>query len=392
MANSVICPSCGRPVSVPVGALSVTCPHPDCNQSFGVAASAAAMSQSAEGRPVLLDQLPISFLASPAMYAIVGAVAFVYGIVLFGVVSNHRRQEALAAEEARNQPKVVAHVPLPIESHEPSPAKATEPARTREPVAAKPPVDVHPPAEKSRPEPAPPVAETERPKPAPTSPIKKAETEKPATVPEPQPTANTTHRESTWGPLSGEAGDCSVQVDGTGLVLTVPGTLHVLSPELGSLNAPRLLTRTLGDFTAKVRVQGRILPGTEPLKQLPFTFHGAGLLIWQDEGNYLRFERIGMYSAVERKKLNQVLVELCKNGKTASTSARDVRDSDVLLRMERRGSEIRCSYSPDDGKTWLDVRRLNASFPAEVNVGVTAGNASPKSFPARLTDFELAGK
>lgn len=175
----------------------------------------------------------------------------------------------------------------------------------------------------------------------------------------------------------------------------MPGSLHVLSPELRNFQAPRLLTSVKGDFTALVSVTGKIMPGTDPLPSpigpgtLPFTFQGAGLLVWIDEGNYLRLERTSIYDSIEGKQHNLVLVEHCRDGKTTD-SPREARNADLTLKFERRGSEIRCSYNPD-GRNWLEVKRQNVAFPAEVKIGVSASNASPKPFSAHLEDFQIIG-
>jgi regulation of enolase protein 1 (concanavalin A-like superfamily) len=189
--------------------------------------------------------------------------------------------------------------------------------------------------------------------------------------------------------VAGSFPDCRFQSDANWLVVQIPGSLHVLSPELGTLNAPRMLTPARGDFTAQVTVPGRILSGTEPLKGLPFTFQGAGLLVWQDQSNYLRLERTSFYDMIERKKIHRVLVESCREGKTGNTF-RDTREGDITLKVERKGSEVKCLYTPD-GRNWLEVKRQNVTFPADVQVGVSASNASPKPFKARFEDFALSG-
>jgi hypothetical protein len=61
-------------------------------------------------------------------------------------------------------------------------------------------------------------------------------------APEPKPQAPARYVEpapelATWGVLRGLRGDCDCQVDAAGLTVNVPGTLHVLSPELKVFNA-----------------------------------------------------------------------------------------------------------------------------------------------------------
>jgi len=343
------------------------------------------------GRPELLDRLPTSFFLSPPMIAVGGVTVMLYGMVLFAVVSARRnappppeptnavayaptapnptppRPDVTDAKPAPPAPVSTPATPKATAQPEPAPTKAVEPSQ---PPPSRPKPDVVKPA------PEPPKTEVAAVTPAPT----------------PTPTPPKPAPGETWGPLSifGSPGDCQIRADGDRLSINIPGSLHVLSPELGTMNAPRLLVPVRGDFTARVTVSGRILPGTDPLTvpaPLPFTFQGAGLLIWQDDHNYLRLERTSFYDAVEHKRLHRVLVENCRDGKTTNASVA-ARDSDLTLKFERRGSEIRCSYNPD-GRNWVEVKRQNVAFPGEVRVGVSASNASPKPFNSRLEDFQL---
>jgi regulation of enolase protein 1 (concanavalin A-like superfamily) len=214
---------------------------------------------------------------------------------------------------------------------------------------------------------------------------KTAAKEEPAPPAPPPPPA----KPEFWDLLAGLPGDSQFVTDPTGLTITIPPTLHVLSPDLNVKNSPHLLTEVSGDFTAIVRINGKIQPGTTPLKKLPFTFQGAGLIIWQDEDNYLRMERAAFFSQ-QKGKVHGVLVEVCKDGKIVATSFKDTRDTTLTLRLERKGGEARCQYSTD-GKTWLDVKRQEISMPNVIGVGVSASNASPKPYPARFEAFELTG-
>ena len=306
------------------------------------------------------------------MYAVGMAIALLYGMVLFGILSsrkNHKLQEvSVASVEA-----TVAPLP-PITAEPANPAtkqttgnvvstKSLVPIKTKESSkkADGPPNNTN-------------VGET-------ASLAKKGEA--PPQVKVEAPSVD------RWGILSGPPGETRFSVEGDELTIAIPAKLHILSPDLKSKNSPRLLTRVTGDFQARVRVNGRILPGTQPLPNLPFTFQGAGLLIWQDENNYLRLERTAIYSPDGKK--HQILVENCRDGRLLPSTFRDSREGDTLLKLERKGSEARCSYSPDDGKTWLEVKRQNVTFLPDVEVGVSASNASTKPFAARLEAFQLSG-
>lgn len=345
-------------------------------------------------RPELLDRLPSSLLTSPPMIAVGGVMVFLYGIVLFAVVSDRRHKAELEAKKAR-ETYTVADATLPPVV--PLPPTPTRPAPTKSKEAS--PSGSEPKPEK-KPDPSPKSIEPAK-KPAPGNPDNRprakaamARTRPPEVKPgppPPPPPPPINNRIETWGSLAGIPGDCQFLVEGTSLTIGIPGVLHVLSPELNVRNSPRLLTDVRGDFVARVKVEGRILPGVQPLPKLPFTYQGAGLLLWVDENNYLRLERSSSFFTAEGKRLHQVMLELCRDGKTVPAQTRDVRENDLILKFDRRGSEVRCSYSPDDGRTWLEMKRQTVNFPSGVSVGVSASNASPKPFAARLDGFTLSG-
>jgi regulation of enolase protein 1 (concanavalin A-like superfamily) len=364
----------------------------ECGQTFTAAAAHAAPATAGPkptgARPELLDRIPTSFVSSPAMIAVGGAVSLLYGMILFAVVSASRNQAALEPEpepepvRAPGRDALATNAPAPIIV----PSKKTASPESKS--------DSSPPAQKPTPAPeTKPKQEKKAKKPkksgsgkSANQPVAVAKAEVAAPEPAPAPAP----RIQKWGDLEGPLGDVKFLPDGTGLTLEIPGSPHLLSAELNLKNSPRLLKDVKGDFTAVVLVPGKILPGTQALKKFPFTFQAAGLLVWQDENNYVRLERTSTFFTVEKKRLHQVLIEICKEGKTTSTTLRDAKDNDLTLKLERRGGELRFSFSPD-GKTWLEVKRLNVSLPSSVAVGVSASNASPKSFPARLEGFEVSG-
>jgi hypothetical protein len=99
---------------------------------------------------------------------------------------------------------------------------------------------------------------------------------------------------SGWSHILDPSRDCGVSLDveRNRLRITAPGTPHVLSAEVPQLpmNAPRVLRRVRGDFTAGVHVLGQLKPGRSRTTHY-HTYHGAGLIVWQDPSNYLRLER-----------------------------------------------------------------------------------------------------
>lgn len=416
MATSTTCPLCGQRFALSGGSASgpVTCPNPSCAHTFdartpatasGLHAVAASTSTSTStvvattavaagpmaarngqrppgAGPELLDRVPTSFWVSPPMISVGGVSVLLYGMVLFAVVSARRNMPE--PEPPPRPPLVFA----PIRNTAPTKSEPTKSVRTPGAIAA---------PEKKAAEPGK-TAETAAT--AATAPDPKPDSRKPepakavaAVMPAPVPTVvkpPEPPKPETWGLLAGFPGDCQYRVEGPAMTIQVPGTLHILSPDLKVKNAPRLLTEVRGDFTAQVTVPGRIMPGTEPLPNFPFTFQGAGLLVWQDENNYLRFERTSIFS-VDRKRLHQVIVEVCRDGQIVKVVPVAAKDADIMLKLVRTASEVRCQYNPD-GKNWVDVvKRQPVTFSANVMVGVSASNASPKPLAARLENFDLSG-
>lgn len=109
--------------------------------------------------------------------------------------------------------------------------------------------------------------------------------------PAPRP-AGVDREPTLWGELVNPDRDCKTALDREGrrATITVPGTPHLLSAEIGRMNAPRLLRDVRGDFAARVRVRGTGRPSGAPTAAEYYPFHGAGLLLWQDPGNYVRLE------------------------------------------------------------------------------------------------------
>lgn len=343
-----------------------------------------------------LSKLPPNIYASPAFVAGGAAVALLYGLVLFAVVSDMRKKELarLADEEQRTVASDHAFIPLPeVNSAKPDEPKApSEPAppekKQDERAAAKKAQASSPAASTPKPStssgtPAPPP---EPPKPPPTP---KAKSEQPAVA-----LATKTKQSEPANSLIAGIGswfdpdnDSRYKADGSGVTITIPGAAHINSAQVRKTNAPRILREVTGDFVAQVRVPDRIQPGSQPLEGFPIAFQGAGLLLWQDEQNYVRLERAAA-SSPNRPQSHQILLESLRDGKSGKPEYLPIREKPIVLRMERKGSDLNCTYS-SDGKTWIPVKNAALGFNATVSIGVSAGNLSPKAFSPRFENFTL---
>src|SRR4029079_9602863 len=88
-------------------------------------------------------------------------------------------------------------------------------------------------------------------------------------------------------------GDCTVALDKGVLTVTVPKTHHDLTyqEDVTKLNAPRVLQEVEGDFTLTVTVKAYPPPKGLESSSGKHVFVGIGILVWQDEKNYVRLER-----------------------------------------------------------------------------------------------------
>jgi hypothetical protein len=125
------------------------------------------------------------------------------------------------------------------------------------------------------------------------------------------------------------------------LVVKVPGGIHNLNPNRG-MQAPRVLKMVKGDFVAQIKVTGDFKPGEKAANNQRSSFNGAGLLVWQDEKNYIRLERNRWYvPAAQKYACYPPLLEYHKNGEYQDTGLDSTLDEffkgrSTWLRLERK--------------------------------------------------------
>ena len=195
-----------------------------------------------------------------------------------------------------------------------------------------------------------------------------------------------TASEDAWGQVVDPDGDCNVELDRSeGKVrISVPGKTHLLSAEIGQINAPRILRGIKGDFDLSVRIAGTKHPRGRPTTTMYSPYHGAGLVIWQDEGNYVRLEiATDLEHGRERPYVN---FEYRKEGALAVSRGMRNWDGSNQLRLMRRGDEIIASFGPD-GVQWSSFPPLTVKLNDRLKVGVTAINSSSKRLTAELEGF-----
>ncbi len=187
-----------------------------------------------------------------------------------------------------------------------------------------------------------------------------------------------------WGRVVDPWRDCQVSLDRENdrLRFRVPGTPHVLSAEVPQLpmNAPLVVRGVQGDFTANVRVLGRLEPGRFKTTHYD-PYHGAGLIVWQDPANYLRLERaVGFINGRHQPYVNY---ELREGGQLAVTRGFAIEGGSLFLKLRRQGDSFTAWYG-HDGRRWIELGRIDATFAERVQVGVVAVNSSKQTLSAEL--------
>ena len=198
----------------------------------------------------------------------------------------------------------------------------------------------------------------------------------------------TAREKENWGDAVDPDGDCKFELEPreNRVRIIVPGKTHILSAEIGRVNAPRILRDVEGDFDVSVRVAGTSHPGGKATTTVYPPYHGAGLLIWQDQENYVRLEIAA--DLQHGKARPYVNFEHRKDGALATSSGIMNTDGSNHLRLKRRGAEIYASFGPD-GVRWTSFSPLTAKLNDRLNVGVAAINSSTKPFTAEFEGFDV---
>jgi len=198
-----------------------------------------------------------------------------------------------------------------------------------------------------------------------------------------------------WGTVADPASDSTVGEKEGKLTIKVPGGNHNLNPTCRyGTNAPRVLQKVTGDFTIQVKVTFTDPPGTtSAVNGRPF--NGAGLLIWQDEQNFLRLERNCYWDGAGQLVCYPPLIEDWIDGKytanTAPVAATFFTGPSTWFRISRQGNSLGLSMSQGGGD-WTALRNVTMDLPDEVSVGVAAVNSSTKPFTAEFEGLELKTK
>lgn len=192
-----------------------------------------------------------------------------------------------------------------------------------------------------------------------------------------------------WGTVVDPKRDCKFGFDEQGLTITVPSGNYNLNPVAPFQNvaAPRVLQKTKGDFDLKVEVPVFNFPKPKTSSIGSSSFVAAGLLVWVDDRNFVRFELAGNGDS------GRLFANLHGFSKGLPVLA-EVRELPILttfLKIERRAGNLQFFHS-SDGMKWLSINVPKArqkSDNLEVAVGVVAINVTTGTHVARFGKFEF---
>jgi hypothetical protein len=171
---------------------------------------------------------------------------------------------------------------------------------------------------------------------------------------------------SMLGPLVDPEKDCKlvksedimkigIEIPGGKVRSLSPYFVQRISKKKPLHNAPMALIDVEGDFAAMVEVTGEISAGTTLPKDrqgnsVPFTFQGAGLLLYQDMNNFVRLERTAGVAIASLQPVHKILFEVVKDGKQVPNQTYPaVREGPVYLLLMRRKGRVWCGVSANLG-------------------------------------------
>jgi regulation of enolase protein 1 (concanavalin A-like superfamily) len=195
-----------------------------------------------------------------------------------------------------------------------------------------------------------------------------------------------------WGEVTDPAGDCRVTEHNGKVTIVVPGTHHNLNPtpKYNNVLAPRILQEVAGDFTAQVKVHAFPRPKARTSSTTQkISYVGAGLLVWQDDRNFIRVLRAGKGEG------DSVFVhsEAYRDGKYVPFSQAlrytGMEDKSTYVRLVRRG-RIFTTWRSFDGSQWEELQsHASDTLPTKLQVGVAALNSTIREFAPQFESLEI---
>jgi hypothetical protein len=115
-------------------------------------------------------------------------------------------------------------------------------------------------------------------------------------------------------------------------------------------------------------------------------YHGGGILVWQDPGNYIRLE---IATDIQKGKLRHYTnFEYRQNGVLAASLGPLAETGSAYLQLKRTDNEITAAFSADGAK-WIRLPALKATLGNDLQVGVIAVNTASRPLSLRFEGFAV---
>jgi hypothetical protein len=198
---------------------------------------------------------------------------------------------------------------------------------------------------------------------------------------------------ASWGEVIDPVGDCKIEESSGVLSITVPGKHRDLNPLPGwnNLTAPRVLQDIDGDFVVQVLARKFEVPkkDTSSNKEKPASYVGGGILLWQNDKNFLRFFR----AANGDRNDVFVGVELFSDGVSMAAGSQKTADENTYLRVTRKKGKITLDESKDGAKWQARVPPGKPLFlDGKAKVGIALVNATTREITHQFEKLQVDRK
>lgn len=188
-----------------------------------------------------------------------------------------------------------------------------------------------------------------------------------------------------WGQMIDPDGDCRFDVGKDSVVVTFGPGPHELDADIGSMNSPRIVRSLAGDFSVSTVVDGNL-----PLPELPRAYVSGGLVLMQDQQNYIRLERASFirngvksfYTNFEQR----IDTKPTRMGLFADFALQA--DRAVELRLEVRGETVR-GLVRQVGDEWHEMGTAKINPGATVLAGVSGVKTISDEVKVRFSRFHI---
>ncbi len=193
-----------------------------------------------------------------------------------------------------------------------------------------------------------------------------------------------------WGQVHDPDGDCMVQLNADRLVIEFGDGGHALDVETGSMNSPRVLQSFAANFSIQVTVDGNLpLPALNGIQTRAYI--SGGLVLLQDEKNYIRFERASFtrqgdvwhYANFEQR-INGARTRM---GLFADFPLQS--DKPVELRLEVNGAKVRALVR-HVGEAWHELGVARMQNRVALSAGVSGVKTSADKAKVSFRNLKIS--